>query len=116
MFQPLRERLQRSVNRFMFGERDDPYKVLSQLGRQLGRNGRWPTLSGWQIPTTLPPFIWSVPHSAVCQPPLFQERQCAAAGVGQPLAVPIPARFHCGYGYSEHIPENDRNIFPVRSR
>ncbi|MCL4262273.1 MAG: sensor histidine kinase [Anaerolineae bacterium] len=36
LFQPLRERLQRGVNRFMFGERDDPYKVLSQLGRQLG--------------------------------------------------------------------------------
>jgi signal transduction histidine kinase/GNAT superfamily N-acetyltransferase len=35
LFQPLRERLQRSVNRFMFGERDDPYKVLSRLGRQL---------------------------------------------------------------------------------
>jgi signal transduction histidine kinase len=36
LFQPVRERLQRSVNRLMFGERDDPYKVLSKLGRQLG--------------------------------------------------------------------------------
>ncbi len=36
LFQPLRQRLQRGVYRLMFGERDDPYKVLSQLGRQLG--------------------------------------------------------------------------------
>jgi signal transduction histidine kinase len=35
LFQPLRDRLQKGVNRFMFGERDDPYKVLSQLGQHL---------------------------------------------------------------------------------
>lgn len=35
LFQPLRDRLQKGVNRLMFGERDDPYKVLSQLGQQL---------------------------------------------------------------------------------
>lgn len=33
--QPLRERLQRAVNRWMYGERDDPYAVLSHLGRRL---------------------------------------------------------------------------------
>lgn len=35
LFQPLRVRLQRSVNRLMFGERDDPYTVLSRLSQQL---------------------------------------------------------------------------------
>ncbi len=35
LFQPVRERLQRSVNRLMFGERDDPYAVLSRLSTQL---------------------------------------------------------------------------------
>jgi len=35
LFQPLRERLQRAINRLMFGERDDPYTVLSRLGRRL---------------------------------------------------------------------------------
>lgn len=35
LFQPIRERLQRAVNRMMFGERDDPYSVLSQLGHRL---------------------------------------------------------------------------------
>ncbi|QIN81812.1 sensor histidine kinase [Rubrobacter tropicus] len=36
LFAPLRERLQRGVNRLMYGERDDPYRVLSRLGRRLG--------------------------------------------------------------------------------
>jgi two-component system, NarL family, sensor kinase len=35
-FQPVRERAQRSVNRLLYGRRDDPYTVLRTLGRQLG--------------------------------------------------------------------------------
>jgi signal transduction histidine kinase len=35
LFQPLRSRLQRSVNRLMYGERDDPYAVISHLGKRL---------------------------------------------------------------------------------
>ncbi len=35
LFQPVRVGLQRRVNRLMYGERDDPYAVLSRLGRRL---------------------------------------------------------------------------------
>ena len=35
LFQPLRERLQRGINRLMYGERDEPYAVLSRLGQRL---------------------------------------------------------------------------------
>ncbi len=35
MFQPLRDRLQRGVNHLIYGERDDPYGVLSRLGSRL---------------------------------------------------------------------------------
>ena len=35
LFQPLRGRLQRGVNRLMYGERDDPYAVISRLGERL---------------------------------------------------------------------------------
>jgi signal transduction histidine kinase len=35
MFQPLRERIQTVINRFMYGERDNPYAVLSRLGQRL---------------------------------------------------------------------------------
>jgi two-component system NarL family sensor kinase len=39
LFQPLRDRLQRWVNRLMYGERDDPVALLSRLGNQLERTG-----------------------------------------------------------------------------
>ncbi|MDX1616778.1 MAG: GAF domain-containing sensor histidine kinase, partial [Candidatus Promineifilaceae bacterium] len=35
VFQPLRQRLQRGVNRLMYGERDDPFAALAALGRRL---------------------------------------------------------------------------------
>jgi signal transduction histidine kinase len=35
LFNPLRQRLQRSVNHLMYGERDEPYVALSRLGRRL---------------------------------------------------------------------------------
>jgi signal transduction histidine kinase len=35
LVQPLRDRLQRGVNRLMYGERDDPITVLSRLGQRL---------------------------------------------------------------------------------
>ncbi len=35
LFAPLRGRLQRGVNRLMYGERDDPYAAISRLGRRL---------------------------------------------------------------------------------
>ena len=35
LFHPLRERLQRAVNRLMFGERDDPFRFLLRLGSRL---------------------------------------------------------------------------------
>jgi signal transduction histidine kinase len=34
-FQPLRARVQRWINRLMYGERDDPYRVIAGLGRSL---------------------------------------------------------------------------------
>lgn len=35
LVQPLRERLQRAVNRLVYGERDDPISVLTKLGERL---------------------------------------------------------------------------------
>jgi signal transduction histidine kinase len=35
VFQPLRARLQRGVNRLFYGERDQPYRVLARLGQRL---------------------------------------------------------------------------------
>jgi signal transduction histidine kinase len=35
LFQPLRDRAQRAVNRLMYGERDEPYAVVTQLSQRL---------------------------------------------------------------------------------
>jgi signal transduction histidine kinase len=35
VFQPLRARLERGVNRLLYGQRDEPYAVLSRLGQRL---------------------------------------------------------------------------------
>ncbi|MBE7555932.1 MAG: histidine kinase [Anaerolineales bacterium] len=34
-FSPLRDRLQRGINRLTYGERDEPYRVISRLGQRL---------------------------------------------------------------------------------
>jgi signal transduction histidine kinase len=35
VFSPLRDRLQRGINRLMYGDRDEPYRVVSRLGQRL---------------------------------------------------------------------------------
>ena len=35
LFQPLRDRLQRGVTRLLYGERDEPYAVISRMGQRL---------------------------------------------------------------------------------
>lgn len=35
LFQPIRERLQRLINRLIYGERDEPYRVISRLGQRM---------------------------------------------------------------------------------
>ena len=35
LFQPLRSRLQSAVNHMMYGERDDPYRIISRLGEHM---------------------------------------------------------------------------------
>jgi two-component system NarL family sensor kinase len=35
LFQPLRDRLQKGVNRLLYGQRDEPFEVLSDLGQRL---------------------------------------------------------------------------------
>lgn len=80
LFQPLRQRLQRGVNRLMFGERDDPYKVLSQLGRQLGETA----VPDQTLPTIAATICQTLklPYAAI-ELAANDERQPAASS-GQP--------------------------------
>jgi signal transduction histidine kinase len=90
LFQPLRERIQRGANRLLYGERDEPYAVISRLGRRLEE-----TLAPDAV---LPAIVATVrealklPYVAVA---LWQGEQlvtaAAAAGtaVREPLRLPL---------------------------
>jgi signal transduction histidine kinase len=88
-FQPLRDRLQRGVNTLLYGQRDDPYAVLSQLGQRLEA-----TLAP---ETVLPTIVETVaqalklPHAAILLKEGTQFVSAAAYGdpAGQPLQLPL---------------------------
>lgn len=63
IFQPLRERLQRGANRLLYGERDDPYRVLSNLGQRLGQA----TTPGALLPNVVETIVQAlkVPYAAI---------------------------------------------------
>jgi signal transduction histidine kinase len=82
LFQPLRLRLQRGVNRLLYGERDDPYAMLARLGRRLET-----TLAPEAALTTIVETIAQalrLPYAAIA---LDQDGICiAAASAGAPVA------------------------------
>lgn len=84
-FAPLRERLQRGVNRLMYGERDDPYAVISRLGQRL---------EGTLAPNAVLPTIvetvaqtLKLPYAAIA----LEESDgfTVAAEVGEPVESPL---------------------------
>ncbi len=60
---PARQRVQRLVNRFLYGERDEPYAVVSKVGTQLEAAGSAEHL----LPTVLASLVQAlrVPYAAV---------------------------------------------------
>jgi signal transduction histidine kinase len=87
LFQPLRMRLQRSVNRMMYGERDDPYAVISRLGKRLEA-----TLA----PETVLPTIVGIvrealklPYAAIALPQDGKDFEIVAASGEEPPADPL---------------------------
>lgn len=83
LFQPIRARLQRGVNRLMFGERDDPYGVLSRLGQQL-RETAVPNQTLPAITATITQTL-KLPCAAIELADTEGRRQLSAVS-GQPLA------------------------------
>ena len=89
LFQPLRSRLQRGVNRLMYGERDDPYAVISRLGRRLEA-----TLAPEAVLPTLVETIaqaLKLPYAAILLKEDEEFRTAAAYGSprGEPETLPL---------------------------
>ena len=91
MFAPLRDRLQRAVNRLMYGHRDDPYKVLSGLGERLES-----TLAPDAVLPTIAETVagaLKLPYAAITLKEQDGEFVKAAKygkkSVGEPLTLPL---------------------------
>jgi len=89
LFQPLRGRLQRYVNRLMYGERDEPYRVISRLGERL---------EAALVPDAVLPAIVStireamkLPYAAIVLPREGSFEVAASSGepVDDPRRVPL---------------------------
>jgi signal transduction histidine kinase len=89
LFQPLRGRLQRSVNRLMYGERDDPYAVISRLGRRLEETLAPDTV----LPTVVETIAQALklPYTAILLQNGEDFRTAAAYGSprGEPETLPL---------------------------
>jgi hypothetical protein len=90
LFQPLRQWLQRGANRLLYGERDEPYAVISRLGRRL---------EGTLTPDAILPTIVETVAGALKLP----YAAIALSGAGGPVAaatgtpVPDPVRLPLAY-------------------
>ena len=85
LFQPVRERLQRAVNHLMYGKRDDPYTVLSQLGQRLEARLAPETALSTIVETIASEL--KLPHAAIS---LEQDGEFAtAAEYGEPVEDPV---------------------------
>jgi signal transduction histidine kinase len=98
LFAPARDWVQRSVNRLMYGERDEPYRLLTRLGQQLAITQE-PTLALAQTVETVARAL-KLPYVAIT---LKQgERQQRIATYGD--ALPTVSRYPLLYA-SEAIGE-----------
>lgn len=83
-FQPLRERLQKTINRLMYGERDDPYKVLSRLGERL--EGTLDPDSALSTIVETVAQAMNIPHAAIALD--LNGESVKAAEHGEPKGTP----------------------------
>jgi signal transduction histidine kinase len=88
-FQSLRERVQRGVNRLLYGQRDEPYAVLSQLGKRL-EVALEPESALLTIVDTVAQ-AFKLPYTAIRLQERAQQVTAASWGApaGEPLELPL---------------------------
>ncbi len=88
LFQPLRQRLQRGVNHLLYGQRDEPYTILSRLGQRLeatfAPDAVLPT-----IVTTVKEAL-KLPYAAIALDQEGRSVEVAAAGTPAPNPLCLP--------------------------
>jgi signal transduction histidine kinase len=89
LFQPLRAWVQRSVNRLLYGQRDEPYSVITQLSQRLEA-----TLAPEAVLSTIVETVaqaLKLPYVAILlkQEDTFRLAASAGALVGESLVLPL---------------------------
>jgi signal transduction histidine kinase len=85
LFQPLRAWLQRGVNRLLYGQRDEPYAVITQLSQRLEA-----TLAPDAVLSTIVEIVaqaLKLPYAAIVLQ--HEEILIRAASVGEPVSAPL---------------------------
>jgi signal transduction histidine kinase len=90
-FQPLRERLQRAANRLIYGQRDEPYQVLTRLGQRL-ETAVDPAYILTQTVETIAQAL-KLPYVAITQNQEHPLRTVAAYGTPQNYFAQFPLIF-----------------------
>jgi signal transduction histidine kinase len=95
LFVPLRERLQRAVNRLMYGERDDPLSLLERLGDEL-RAVVTPRVAMQAIADTLVQTL-KLPYAAIELVHSDEGERVASAGLANSARrVTFPIEYQSG--------------------
>jgi signal transduction histidine kinase len=91
--QPLRSQLQRSVNRLTYGQRDEPYAVVAELGRRLETSGRTESVLPDAVETLA--IALKLPYAAVVLHAADGSTVTAAA-YGEPTdeLLTVPLTYH----------------------
>ena len=89
LFQPLRGLLQRGVNRLLYGQRDEPYTVITRLSRRLKETLEPDAVLSTVVETVAQAL--KLPYVAILwkQEETFQLAASYGAPVGEPLTLPL---------------------------
>ena len=89
LFQPLRTRFQRGVNRLLYGQRDEPFAVLAELGRRLEQTvtpeAVYPTIVETVAHALRLPYV----ALQVCRGEEFETVQATGRPTAGPVTLPL---------------------------
>jgi signal transduction histidine kinase len=91
VFQPIRVRLQRSVNRLMYGRRDEPYAVIAGLGRRMEKTLAPEAMLQASVDTVAQAL--KLPYAAVLLKQGATFRPAAAHGEPVEIALTLPLSY-----------------------
>jgi signal transduction histidine kinase len=123
VFAPLKERLQRIVNRLIYGEQNDPFSVLLKLGNRLKESSSPEAVLDTVVRTVRDSL--RLPYAGIDLLQNGEKTRVAAAGAETPdlLSIPLVASGHeigsllvCARSPGENFNDADRKLLGILAR